>query len=393
ARDKVVSRNQNFEVTARLLKTGQASVRGTAKIELILPSDPRIEPAQNYRTAEPLQKELADGVVTWQITARSQPSTVIDNIRLRLLRPYPVDENTDSLATVEDVEVAIPVQTESKRLIVQSLPQTVLGPVALGESSSLLMRLKLTNQGDLNSTNILLRGFTWRVRDRENKPVPANQAIKALHLVVTNHPEHVLGSLTAIPVSDTVRMSLTALDTLIGGVPDSVDVLVDVADNKSAKTFQLAFASATDVDAIDQDSRDPVEIVFLDDRGTTVDAGAIASKMRVVIEANYQKSFYNFPNPFSPRSSNPEEKVTYFNYFLPQASDVEFRIFTLLGELVYARSFKSTDPQGAAGPRGNAGYIVWDGHNGDGREVLNGVYIAILKTSAGTVSTKVAVVK
>jgi hypothetical protein len=37
--------------------------------------------------------------------------------------------------------------------------------------------------------------------------------------------------------------------------------------------------------------------------------------------------------------------------------------------------------------------IFWDGRNGDGVVVLNGVYIAVLQTGSGTATTKVAVTK
>jgi hypothetical protein len=173
-------------------------------------------------------------------------------------------------------------------------------------------------------------------------------------------------------------------DTLVGGVPDSLDILADVADNNSASTFRLTLTRSTDIDAIDQDSGEPVDII--NETGQTGDEFKVASNVRVMVDANFQ-GFYNYPNPFG----TPERAETTFNYYLPQASDIEFRIYTLLGELVYAKSYKATDLQGTQGH--HARDIVWDGKNGDGDPVLNGVYIAVLKANAGSVTTKVAVMK
>ncbi|RIK56385.1 hypothetical protein DCC62_30475, partial [candidate division KSB1 bacterium] len=81
---------------------------------------------------------------------------------------------------------------------------------------------------------------------------------------------------------------------------------------------------------------------------------------------------------------------TRFLYNLSQDSPVEFKIFTLLGELVWEKTFQATDPQGR---RGSHDDIIWNGFNGAGRRVLNGVYLAVIKTHAGIATTKVAVVK
>ncbi|MCI0693166.1 hypothetical protein L0337_14325 [candidate division KSB1 bacterium] len=395
--DGIVTRNQLFTVTARVANLGAASLAAGSRalLELTLPRDASIPLADDYSTTSILQQEITDfvnGVATWEIKARSIASTQIDNIRVRLLQPYPKDENTDFTATIEDVEDLIPIQTETKTLVVQMLPHTSAGPVAQGEKSSVMMRLKLTNQGNLNSTNILLRGFTLFVRDRNDAPLNANGVIKALRVVDTHRSAQELGSLTSIPATDSLKIPFAPADTLLGGVPDSVDVVVDIADNNaSGSVFRLTFMKEADVDAIDQDSPldGKVEIIFLDERGNNLDAAQVTSQKRVINTANFEKSFYNYPNPFSPNrdiAKNGKPGTTFY-YSSSQSVDIELRIYTLLGELVYERSFKANDPEG------RSNYLSWNGYNGNGDPVLNGVYIAILKTSAGTTTTKVAVVK
>ena len=67
---------------------------------------------------------------------------------------------------------------------------------------------------------------------------------------------------------------------------------------------------------------------------------------------------------------------------MERPGDVQLRIFTLLGELVYSAD-RSLD-QGLFYDE-----ISWDGHNDAGRLVLNGVYIAILKVSYSGGETKI----
>ena len=388
-----VGLNTLVTITARVGNLGQAGILGGARIRLRLPDDPTLPPAQDYRTAEDSIKTAdASGVVTWQFRARSLPSTRSETINLRLLLPYPNDVNTDGAALVLDSEVTIPIQTERKRLTVQTLP-AAQGPVVRGETGSLMMRLKLTNESNINSSNILLRALMFHVLDRNSKALNASQVLKELRVVDTNNPARVLARLAPIPAADSLRVPFApTADTLRGTSPQVIDVVVDIADN-SSEAFRLMFKRAADVDAIDQDSGDGVEIIFQDERGNDITASQVVSSKRVIAEADFQKSFYNYPNPFDPDavSDTHPQGGTYFNYMLTQATEVEFRIYTLLGELVYAKSYTSADPEGR--PSTSPKRIFWDGRNGNGARVLNGVYLAMLKVNGNTATTKVAVLK
>ena len=92
-------------------------------------------------------------------------------------------------------------------------------------------------------------------------------------------------------------------------------------------------------------------------------------------------SLVTYPNPFSP----PGEKIQ-MAYRLSAASEVDLKIYTLTGELVMEKTY--------AGGSG-ANQIEWDGTNGRGEPVKNGVYIAVIRSRATgeTVKQKLAVVK
>ncbi len=103
--------------------------------------------------------------------------------------------------------------------------------------------------------------------------------------------------------------------------------------------------------------------------------------------ATIDESFVIEDNPFNPR-----EAPARFAYELPQASGIEFRVFTLTGELVYSKDL----PIGAPGTEPNQEqFIEWAGANGPGDIVMNGVYIVSLRVTATgeTVQRKVVVLK
>jgi hypothetical protein len=80
-----------------------------------------------------------------------------------------------------------------------------------------------------------------------------------------------------------------------------------------------------------------------------------------------EKSYANFPNPFAAGRER-----TSFVYYLPQSGKVTLRIFTLRGDAV------ATVIRNGARPAGLHQEDVWDGKNGSGDTVLNGVYLAEL---------------
>lgn len=93
-----------------------------------------------------------------------------------------------------------------------------------------------------------------------------------------------------------------------------------------------------------------------------------------------------YPNPFSP----PAEKMQ-IAYRLSAASEVELKIYTLTGELVAERTYSS----GSVGGQPGVNQIEWDGRNDKGKEIKNGVYLAVIRSKATgeVVKQKLAVVR
>ncbi|KAA3630903.1 MAG: hypothetical protein DWP97_14330, partial [Calditrichaeota bacterium] len=109
--------------------------------------------------------------------------------------------------------------------------------------------------------------------------------------------------------------------------------------------------------------------------------------IQIVIKGStLEESFVISDNPF-----NPEDQPALFSYQLPDDGEVEFRIFTLTGEEVYAKII----PAGQEGAQQGENMLEWDGKNNSGHMALNGVYIvSILNTQTGEYTRKkIALVK
>ena len=80
----------------------------------------------------------------------------------------------------------------------------------------------------------------------------------------------------------------------------------------------------------------------------------------------------NYPNPFNP--------VSTIEYILPSTSFAKLEIFSLLGRRVRTL-VNGRKPAGTH-------QVVWDGRDDAGREVASGIYLYRLKTSTGTLTRK-----
>lgn len=96
-----------------------------------------------------------------------------------------------------------------------------------------------------------------------------------------------------------------------------------------------------------------------------------------------------FPNPFG-NIANP---TTLFTYYLFTNSDIQIKIYTEQGRLVWKCYYTKNDPQGKKGPHEND--IAWDGRDEQGEKVISGVYDAYILTHNGSnyASTKIAVIR
>ena len=118
------------------------------------------------------------------------------------------------------------------------------------------------------------------------------------------------------------------------------------------------------------------------------DSDQLTSKAFTLVSTDPKEAFGNYPNPFGRQYA-----YTNIAFLLEKDSDVDIRIFTLTGDLVWSKKLTGLH-------RGFYDRLVkWDGKNDKGQTVLNGVYLGVIEIKplgGGSVKryiTKIAYIK
>jgi len=386
ARDRVVSVGQPFELTAILENAGEAQLVGADSIRLLpLPEGYRLDSRENTF----IKSSAAVGNqrrASWWIIAPNEKSKNPPGETFTMrLQNLPFDINTAQAARVDVREKQTTVLTEEKRLQVRKVELARRPSAARGQDSLAVLCLELKNTGaGENSSNVLLQRMQLFVSTSDGAPLAPGTILRSLRLVASDDHSQIWGTVAIGPAqrSNPVVLQFETPVAIGFETPQSVKVLASLTNTDSVKAFSIGFQSSADFLVKDQDSDSLVAVE--DDEGRTGNAFNISSGPAVLFDAKFEE-FYNYPNPLSLAQG------TSFIYTLKQDSDVSLEIYTLLGELVWKQKYTSAEAAGKAGP--HDGDLVWDGNNGNGKPVLNGVYLAVLKTNGGTVMTKVAVIK
>ena len=121
---------------------------------------------------------------------------------------------------------------------------------------------------------------------------------------------------------------------------------------------------------------------------TTLDRTGLMTLTGALVPASKISSLVNYPNPFRAGSES-----TRIRYVLTEDMDITAYIYSLTGNLVWQKSY----PRGSDGAQGQAtGYtneIQWDGRNGNGEIVANGMYILDIRSGSEKQDRKIGVVK
>jgi len=372
--DGIVSTSQNFTIMAALEKYGDAATTDSCSYRLTLPH------GEGYTTNSDFdQRVLHNEQVQWTITAapsaRDAKKFEIELVEL------PDDENTNEDAAIIRDYFSIPVTTEEKSISISVLPRRANNSLAKGDSSIPMLGLQFDCSGDEASSKVLFSGVGLKLKDKYGDIISdPRSAISKISVVKYLADSVVYGEVSEVPASDSIYISFTRIDTIHPTIPNKVEFLFDIANNATATDFQVAIDSLYMIDA---GSGNPP--LFQLNGVTTLE-----SEFSVIVPQNFDKAFWNYPNPFGSSGRT----TTTIQYYLDQNCDIELKIFTLLGELVWSVNYNSSEPQGQKGLHDGATAITWDAHNKAEQTVLNGVYVARLSTSYGkSVITKIAVLK
>ncbi len=177
------------------------------------------------------------------------------------------------------------------------------------------------------------------------------------------------GSDTAVfevPYSSSGNLMLSldsTLDINIDNSSKKLEFLLDIAEQSPLRDFKLGL-----VDSMCLQGREEKTGTLVSARFNNSPVFQILTNQTAINPANLKSSYANYPNPFG--ANHPE---TYFIYYLPEKARVTLRIYTLTGELVHVLLNEVIKQTGLYDKD-----EIWDGRNGRGEKVLNGVYIAMI---------------
>jgi hypothetical protein len=260
--------------------------------------------------------------------------------------------------------------------------------VARGQRGVGMLDLRLLAAGDTATHAVTVNSLTVTFSDRQGNPLIPGRVLSRVFLV--DSAGGVLSERNGLGTSgNTVVLAFPDSTFLLrGGSPRRLSLVVDVAADAQGENFRVLVADSNSLLARDAAVGSVVRI--LDQYGQSL--SGIASECAVILGSDLSHSFTNYPNPFAAGKER-----TNITYYLPGQSSVTVNIFTLLGELVWSVSYGQDSPEGKEGlhDHGQAGCppIEWDGRNGEGAIVLNGIYLCRIETNAGTAIRKIAVAK
>jgi hypothetical protein len=379
ATNGIVGIGQPFKVVATILNAAATGVYDTAKVRLMLPEGYTL--IDTPKTLLKAAKLPGDNTFAWWVRARADISETADLLKFKLIQP-PRDENTDAFAAISDDQTELNVRAEGRKLVVEDLRQGG-GPAVRGGQNVLLARLQLLNPARPGSSNLMLKRLSFDVLNRAGKPLEPTSVFKAVRVIHEKAPASIPGGENNSLANNPIVVVLATGVSVSTDKADTIAIVADLFESTTEQNFRLLFDDSQDFEVEDQAGSSGVVVETTD--GRRGNKFRLESNLTVLHGADAASSFFNYPNPFQPGDDPSRGEGTRFN--LPAGASGELKIFTMLGELVWGTAFEARTPLGVQG-------VFWNGHNGAGKRVLNGVYLAVLKTKDGKMATtKVAVLK
>jgi len=366
-----------FNIYGFLVNSGEAGFVGAPALSFKLPSGYTL-----------LSKTGGDTVV-WRVRAPETISDVPDTFTVKLFAPLPVDQYSRKTVLVKQDSARVIIKREAGMLVIKPNSVKSGATTVKGARDLAMMGFSLRNKDiSLNSRSVL-DTLRLEFRDKKGNAIKASEVVS--RIVAVNAEDHqVLAELSSPPAKSEVLLDFTVLhaDTIRDSDEFRVALLVDVLDEPVNEDFQLTIDSASAVIARDALSR--YRLLLADSTEKRISVLAYSSGAVVLIDQKLEASFCNYPNPFGT-SARPE---TRFVYYLQQSSDLELKIFTLTGDLVFSWDFKKAEHPAETSAGLHDGDIYWDGRNGLGQRVMSGVYLAYLSVDGGQVAiSKIAVIR
>ncbi len=429
AKDGFVSKGQSFEVHVNISKIGRASVSGTGSVTMDR-STLRVSqsgPAENQFRVTPIDTmfDIAaeHSKTRWLFTAPND--TVISHpLVFAFTSLLPNDSNTGQSVSLVNSTISLNISTEHKVLKVTNIPTWKDKKSAFKtEFIDGLLELKMENNSSTENTNSIL-AKEFRIIVEQYTPTdtvyPFRRVAPSVYLSTDSvlvrligeqqyiSSSSVAGDTVVVSVNEIRGLSPSRMKASIANVEWKKGILInknnpvsvaiaaklaaDVTQQNRNYRIRLVEIVAYDYDTLSasgSNQNNPLnkQLTVVDPFGrpisdSSANIGSVSMRF-IDPDGSSSDQFSNYPNPFG--SSN-RVRTTFF--FVPkQEGTATVEIYTLAGNLVRKISgqvFRKTIPSN----------LIWDGRNGNGDKVRNGVYIAVLKAPGmPKLKTKVLIAK
>jgi hypothetical protein len=375
ATDNTVGVGTPFVITATVQNAaGAAGIDAGGTLTVGLPAGKGFTLGGGEQGAKPF---VAGVPVQWTVIAPPQPSGP-DPIDV-FISSVPLDENSGQPAQLVTGAVQVAMVTEG-------------AAVAVTDVSSSLDLANAVAPGGATGLELLAFRIDYNATD---PTVPAAE-IDTIAITVVGKDGSPLGAGALAGTLKRLTIDLGGAQPYVVDEPASNPVIVVTTAGGADRTI-AANGSATAVVSVDLENSPRVNEIALGLRGGglvvrdpqsgqnlgVTDAngqpldGRVTSQTLVMLSSNFEEYTHNYPNPF--RAGTQSTRIA---YFLQSAASVSVQIYAMTGELVWEEAIPAGDPRAQAGPQ----ETLWDGRNGKGEVVRNGVYVCVL--SAGSQSTK-----
>jgi len=297
-----------------------------------------------------------------------------------------LDANTGEaaiVATEEGLEFPLPSGlthiAAPSRTLEAGLVDRMPASLAADGSETKVAEVTLRNTAAAGSGPITVDRFVLEAADAARAAVAIGAGATRVRFYLGGALWAESGVLTSDSLSAFLAGAPLSLDP---GVPTTLEVRLVPRSGSTLASFRVGFAAA-DVGVVQPDN--PLLVVGVQPPAGT--AFPLWTNAASFTAADLQGSYSNFPNPFAAG-----REPTTFSYYLPSPGRVSLRLWSARGERVI--SLLDDAARGAGLHQTDA----WDGRNGRGNVVTNGVYVAelIVHLDNGTnqrLIRKVAVVR
>ncbi|MCK4537440.1 MAG: T9SS type A sorting domain-containing protein, partial [Candidatus Krumholzibacteria bacterium] len=375
-----------FTVEAMVTNTGVAGIDTTgARLEIVLPGNAEY----SLSGGETFRKPFVPGQsVTWDLIA---PGTAAPPgiITVKIAEPYPVDENSREPVDTGIDEIPISVTTEEGAISMLNISSAdTIPPYVVPQGAEGVPVLKLILVNRSTYTAGLDTAFVTVTDGRGNPHSDPSRYVSALYIDAEGI-QYVATAGAVNPVPLLPVSGKYTIDPSGGGIMtwDTMLVSIDIADGAPSGSLGLELSSSADVVFSRSADQGVVAVVWGGGSGDDI-AGHFETGPLTVMAADFEEYVHNYPNPF--RAGSETTKIT---YFLTSDSSVSVMIYDLLGALVWKKEIPAGE-QGATGDIGGTLWeMEWDGRNGRGEIVRNGVYICKVQAGGKSALFKIAVAK